>query len=161
MMFWVGTTDTRWFEFLAPRHLDEVNFWQPSVRPAFENAPSGMPFVFKVKRPHNHIAGAGYFVTRSVLPLDLAWEIFGQKNGAASLSELRELLGPLADRGTPLTQITCQVIANPVFFDVRDWMSDPPGWSPNIVRPGPRWPQGQSADDRHRYPHPSAPVAQR
>ena len=100
MMFWVGTTDTRWFEFLAPRHLDEVSFWQPSVRPAFENAPSGMPFVFKVKRPHNHIAGAGYFVTRSVLPLDLAWEISGQKNGAASLSELRELLGPLADRGT-------------------------------------------------------------
>ena len=72
MMFWVGTTDTRWFEFLAPRQLDEVNFWQPSVRPAFENAPSGMPFVFKVKRPHNHIAGAGYFITRSVLPLDLA-----------------------------------------------------------------------------------------
>jgi len=134
MMFWVGTTDTRWFEFLAPRQLDEVNFWQPSVRPAFENAPSGMPFVLKVKRPHNHIAGAGYFITRSVLPLDLAWEIFGQKNGAASLAELRELLGPLAGRGTPLTQITCQVIANPVFFEPRDWLPDPPGWSSNIVR---------------------------
>jgi putative restriction endonuclease len=99
MMFWVATTDTRWFEFLAPRRLDEVNFWQPSVRPAFENAPSGMPFVFKIKRPHNHIAGAGYFIARSVLPLNLAWEIFGQQNGAASLAELRELLGPLADRG--------------------------------------------------------------
>lgn len=93
-----------------------------------------MPFVFKVKRPHNHIAGAGYFITRSVLPLDLAWEIFGQKNGAASLAELRELLGPLAGRGTPLTQITCQVIANPVFFEPRDWLPDPPGWSSNIVR---------------------------
>ena len=92
MMFWVGTTDTRWFEFLAPRHLDEVNFWQPSVRPAFENAPSGMPFVFKVKRPHNHIAGAGYFITRSVLPLDLAWEIFGQKNGAASSAVSRAVV---------------------------------------------------------------------
>ena len=112
-MLWVGTTDTRWFEFLAPRRLDEVNFWQPSARPAFENAPSGMPFVFKVKRPHNHIAGAGYFIARSVLPLDMAWEIFGQKNGAGSLAELRELLGPLSDRNSPLTQITCQVIANP------------------------------------------------
>lgn len=134
MMFWVGTTDTRWFEFLAPRRLDEVNFWQPSVRPAFENVPIGMPFVFKVKRPHHHIAGAGYFITRSVLPLDLAWEIFGEKNGTASISELRELLGPLAGRGTSLNQITCQVIANPVFFEVQDWLPDPPGWSPNIVR---------------------------
>jgi hypothetical protein len=32
MMFWVGTTDTRWFGFLAPRGLDEVNFRQPSAR---------------------------------------------------------------------------------------------------------------------------------
>ncbi|MDP3222201.1 MAG: HNH endonuclease signature motif containing protein, partial [Rubrivivax sp.] len=134
MMFWVGTTDTRWFQFLASQHLDEVNFWQPSVRPAFESAASGMPFVFKVKRPYNHIAGAGYFITRSVLPLELAWEIFGPKNGAASLTELRELLGPLAGRGTPLTQITCQVIANPVFFAPKDWLPDPPGWSSNIVR---------------------------
>jgi putative restriction endonuclease len=134
MMFWVATTDTRWFEFLAPRHLDEVNFWQPSVRPAFENAPSGMPFVFKIRRPHNHIAGAGYFIARSMLPLNLAWEIFGQQNGAASLAELRELLGPLADRGTPLKQITCQVIANPVFFNEQDWLPNPPGWSSNIVR---------------------------
>jgi putative restriction endonuclease len=134
MMFWAGTTDTRWFEFLARRHMDEVNFWQPSVRPAFDNALSGMPFVFKIKRPHNHIAGAGYFITRSVLPLDLAWEIFGEKNGAASLAELRELLGPLAGRGTPLTQIACQVIANPVFFEPGNWLLDPPGWSSNIVR---------------------------
>lgn len=133
MMFWVGTTDTRRFEFLAPRRLDEVNFWQPSARPPFKNAPSGMPFVFKAKRPHNHIAGAGHFITCSVLPLELAWEIFGQKNGAASLAELRALLGPLAGRSTPLEQITCQVIANPVFFERRDWLPDPPGWSSNIV----------------------------
>lgn len=134
MMFWVGTTDTRWFEFLSRRPLDEVNFWQPSTRPAFDNAPIGMPFVFKVKRPYNHIAGAGYFITRSVLPLNLAWEIFGEKNGAASLAELRDLLGPLAARDTPLSQITCQVIANPVFFAESDWLADPPGWSSNIVR---------------------------
>ena len=85
MMYWVGTTDTRWFDYLSHRRLDEVNFWQPSALPAFGNAPLGMPFLFKLKRPRNHIAGAGYFVARSALPLNLAWEIFGEKNGAASL----------------------------------------------------------------------------
>jgi putative restriction endonuclease len=45
-----------------------------------------------------------------------------------------ESLGPLADRGTPLKQITCQVIANPVFFNEQDWLPNPPGWSSNIVR---------------------------
>ncbi len=55
-------------------------------------------------------------------------------HGAASLAELRDLLGPLAGRDTPLSQITCQVIANPVFFAESDWLADPPGWSSNIVR---------------------------
>ena len=144
MRFWVGTTDTRWFEFLSARQLDEVNFWHPSVRPAFDGAPIGMPFLFKVKRPYNHIAGAGYFITRSVLPLTLAWEIFGEKNGAASLAELRDLIGPLVSRDTPLAEITCQVIANPVFFAQRDWLPDPPGWSSNIVR-GKMYDTGENA----------------
>ncbi len=134
MKFWVGTTDTRWFEFLSRRNLDEVNFWQPSIRPAFENAPIGMPFLFKLKRPNNHIAGAGYFMTRSALPLSLAWEIFGEKNGARSISELRDLLGPLVGRDARLAEIGCQIISNPVFFEREDWLLDPPGWSPNIVR---------------------------
>ncbi len=36
MRFWAGVTDNSWYEFLAGRGLDEVNFWQPSV--AFEPA---------------------------------------------------------------------------------------------------------------------------
>ena len=134
MKFWVGTTDNRWFEFLSRRNLDEINFWQPSTRPAFKDAPIGMPFLFKLKRPRNHIAGAGYFMTRSVLPLTLAWEIFGEKNGAASIAELRDLLGPLISRDARLTEISCQIVANPVFFEERDWLPAPPGWSPSIMR---------------------------
>jgi putative restriction endonuclease len=134
LKFWVGTTDPHWHGFLASRHLDEVNFWQPSARAAFENAPEGMPFLFKLKRPFNHIAGGGYFMSRSTLPLTLAWEIFGEKNGAASLAELRDMLGPLVARDVPLKEITCQVLANPVFFAEADWLVDPPGWSSNIVR---------------------------
>jgi len=57
MNIWVGVTDNAWFSFLATRGLDEVNFWQPSATPPFTSAPVGMPFLFKLKRPHNHIAG--------------------------------------------------------------------------------------------------------
>lgn len=134
MKFWVGTTDNNWFDFLARRHFDEVNFWQPSVSPPFKQAPLGMPFLFKLKRPHNHIAGGGFFVQHSAIPLSLAWEIFGLKNGAASLTELKELMGPLTQRGQVLDEIGCQIIANPVFLPPEHWLPEPPGWSSNIVR---------------------------
>jgi putative restriction endonuclease len=134
MKFWVGTTDSRWFNFLATRAPEEVNFWQPSTMPPFLNAPEGMPFLFKLKRPHNHIAGGGFFIRHSAIPMSLAWEIFGQGNGAASLAELKDLLGPLSKDSLSLREIGCQVIANPFFLDPVDWLPTPPGWSSNIVR---------------------------
>jgi putative restriction endonuclease len=134
MKFWVGTTDSRWFDFLSARAVDEVNFWQPSVKPPFTNAPEGMPFLFKLKRPHNHLAGGGFFIRHSAIPLSLAWEIFGKKNGADSLKDLVNLLGPLAKRQTNLDEIGCQIIANPFFLPPSQWYSDPPGWSSNLVR---------------------------
>ena len=134
MKFWVGTTDSRWFNFLATRAPEEVNFWQPSTMPPFLNAPEGMPFLFKLKRPHNHIAGGGFFIRHSAIPMSLAWEIFGQSNGAASLAELKDLLGPLNKDGLSLREIGCQVIANPFFLDPVDWLPTPPGWSSNFVR---------------------------
>lgn len=134
MKFWVGTTDSRWFNFLAPRAIEEVNFWQPSTTPPFMNAREGMPFLFKLKRPNNHIAGGGFFIRHSAIPITLAWEIFGQGNGASSLAELRDLLGPLAKNSSSLREIGCQVVANPFFLQPSDWLANPPGWSPNIVR---------------------------
>lgn len=134
MKFWVGTTDSRWFNFLATRAPEEVNFWQPSRMPPFMNAPAGMPFLFKLKRPHNHIAGGGFFIRHSAIPMSLAWEIFGQGNGAASLAELKDLLGPLSKGSLSLREIGCEVIANPFFLDPADWLSTPPGWSSNFVR---------------------------
>lgn len=134
MKFWVGTTDSRWFDFLSARAVDEVNFWQPSVKPPFANAPEGMPFLFKLKRPHNHLAGGGFFIRHSAIPLSLAWEIFGKKNGADSLKDLVTLLGPLVKGQTNLAEIGCQIIANPFFLPPSQWYANPPGWSSNIVR---------------------------
>lgn len=136
MKFWVGVTDNKWYQFLSqfrPRP-EEVNFWQPSGIPPFKGAPIGLPFLFKLKRPYNHIAGGGFFVTYSSLPLSLAWEVFGYKNGCPTLDEFRTLIMPLtADRRND-DSIGCNVLANPFFFDESVWISDPPGWSSNIVR---------------------------
>jgi putative restriction endonuclease len=134
MKFWVGVTDNTWFEFQASRRPDEVNFWQPSATPPFKGAPVGMPFLFKLKRPYNHIAGGGFFVAYSTLPISLAWEVFGDKNGAGSIDDLRDLLGSLTGARTDADEIGCTVLANPFFFTRDKWIANPAGWASNIVR---------------------------
>lgn len=134
MKFWMGVTDNNWFRFLATKRLDEANFWQPSAKAPFLNAPAGLPFLFKLKRPYNHIAGGGFFVAYSTLPVTLAWEVFGEKNGAASLDEFRGMLEPISSARSHNDEIGCTVLTNPVFFEESDWIADPPGWSGNIVR---------------------------
>ncbi|MBB5349424.1 HNH endonuclease [Desulfoprunum benzoelyticum] len=134
MKFWVGVTDNQWFKFLSELQPEEVNFWQPSATPPFSNAPIGLPFLFKLRRPHNHIAGGGYFVTYSKLPLSLAWEIFGPKNGCSSLAELRNLISPLTANNRNDGEIGCTVLANPFFLTKDEWLAEPPGWAPSIVR---------------------------
>ena len=134
MRFWLGVTDNKWFDFLSHQKLDEVNFWQPSAKPLFKEAPVGMPFLFKLKRPYNHIGGGGFFVASSTLPLSLAWEIFGVKNGAGSLDELKALIEPLSSDKIGEPDIGCTVLSNPFFLNKQYWFENPPGWAGNIVR---------------------------
>jgi len=76
---WVATTDYDWYRFLAGRpEFDEVNFWQPSGRQAFHAIRPGEPFFFKLKAPHNAIAGFGLLAKHDILPDWLAWEAFEQ-----------------------------------------------------------------------------------
>lgn len=134
MKFWVGVTDNGWYSFLSERRPDEVNFWQPSGTPPFTRAPTGMPFLFKLKSPHNAIAGGGFFVTYTSLPTALAWEVFGEKNGASSLADLQALLNPLMPKSSLTRDIGCTVLSNIFYLPRDEWIEDPPGWSPNIVR---------------------------
>jgi len=135
--FWVGTTDNDWFDLLS-KHVppvDEVNFWQPSGRPLFKHMPEGTPFLFKLKAPLNCIAGGGYYVRNSALQLSLAWATFEQKNGTASCFDFERrlrCLHTLAEARHP--QILCNVLAQPFFWPREQWIHDPVGWSPNIVR---------------------------
>ncbi len=135
MKFWVGVTNNKWYQFLSqlrPRP-DEVNFWQPGGTPPFTGEPRGLPFLFKLKRPYNHIAGGGFFVTYSSLPLSLTWEWFRQKNGCSSFDEFRALIASLkADRRSD-GPVGCNVLDNLFFFDPGEWI-DLPNWSSSIVR---------------------------
>lgn len=133
MRFWVGVTDNKWYQFLSQLRPDEVNFWQPGGTPPFKGAPIGLPFLFKLRRPYNHIAGGGFFVKYSSFPLSIVWDIFRQKNGCASLEEFHALIAPLTANRRSDGPIGCNVLANPFFFDPEEWI-DLPDWSSNIVR---------------------------
>ena len=135
MKYWVGTTDNDWYQYLSRRELDEVNFWQPSAKPPFNPAttPVGLPFLFKLKRPNNHVAGGGFFVTYSTLPIPVAWDVFGDRNGAASLDELYSLLLPL-NGGRRNGLIGCTVLADTSYLPPDSWIDNPPEWAGNIVR---------------------------
>ena len=89
MRFWVGLTDRDWFDFLShQRDVEEVNFWQPSARKPVDFVP-GEPFLFKLKaRYGGWVVGGGFWAHFTVLPARLAWDYFGQMNGAADLPEM-------------------------------------------------------------------------
>ena len=85
----VAVTDGDWFEMLRRRpNLEEVNFWSPSPK-HFRALEQGELFLFKLHAPRNLIVGGGIFVYANLLPCSLAWEAFGEANGAHSFPEMR------------------------------------------------------------------------
>ncbi len=134
MRFWAGVTDNTWFRFLSTATgIDEVNFWHPSGRAPFNSLPEGTPFLFKLKAPYHHIAGGGYFVRFESLPLPLAWEAFGEKNGAATYHDLLRMIGPLRRDDGRTPEIGCSILAQPFFFRQSDWIDVSGTFAPNIV----------------------------
>lgn len=135
MRLWLGVTDNNWFDFLSRADMDEVNFWQPSGRVPFIGLEPGAPFLFKLKRPYNHIAGGGTFVKFSTLPLSLAWDVFGVKNGAESREAFETIIRQLIPNPNARDpEIGCTILTAPFFWPRENWLANPIGWSGNIVR---------------------------
>ena len=133
----LGVTHRPWFTFLAQRSPDEVNFWQPSGSGMFRALQPGELFLFKLKGT-DLIAGGGVFGHASLAPLSLAWEAFGERNGADSLAEMRRIITllrhvrePLGDRDDPT--IGCRVLLQPFFWPRDQWFAVPTSFSPNTV----------------------------
>lgn len=132
---YIGNTDLRWFDFLANAgELDEVNFWQPSPR-NFRAVGPGEFFAFRLKSPRNVIGGFGIVSNLQVLPIQLAWETFGTKNGVASLDDFITKIQSYRseERVTPNTEIGCRILVQPVFLKQEFWQPLPDNWSGNIV----------------------------
>lgn len=134
---WVANTDHDWFDFLAAQAaIDEVNFWQPSGGMNFGAIRPGELFLFRLKAPRNAIGGYGVFSHSSNLPISLAWEAFGVKNGASSLTEMRSRVGKYRnDISSPFADyvIGCRIVVQPVFFPQHLWIPQPRSWVPSIV----------------------------
>lgn len=132
---YVAVTHHDWFQHLAQRRFwEEVNFWRPSPHHGF-NGPPGSPFFFKLKAPHNAIGGFGVVARFSRLPDWLAWECFGEGNGAASFDEMEQRLNEIRTRNRfvaagPVPQIGCILLSNAIFFPEELWVPQPANWAP-------------------------------
>ena len=134
MDFYLGVTDDSWFHFLAHHQPDEVNFWRPGSKTGFQAIPQGAPFLFKLHSPNNFIVGGGFFVRHTVLPIRLAWEVFGIKNGADTVDSFRTKVMKYNKSGEQNPSIGCTVLTDPFFFPREQWIPVPEDWKPNIVR---------------------------
>jgi len=134
MNLYLAVTDNDWFRFLRRRpEIDEVNFWQPGGGREFKTLRTGEPFLFKLHSPENFVVGGGFFAHASLLPATLAWEAFGDKNGAATWDQMRNRIEryrkhKLAPHEDP--RIGCIILVQPFFFDEIDWIPVPVDFKP-------------------------------
>ena len=137
MKLYVGITDYDWFKLHASKEsVDEVNFWKPSSQSNFKVLQWGEPFLFKLHAPRNFIVGGGFFTKFLQLPVSVAWDAFGEANGARSLDEVRVRIakyrrGPIAANQDPI--IGCILLEEPFFFEESDWIPSPPDFIGPIV----------------------------
>ncbi|MFO1046680.1 MAG: hypothetical protein U1E52_02080 [Geminicoccaceae bacterium] len=114
-----------------------VNFWAPSGRNEFRALQPGELFLFKLHSPRNFIVGGGVFAHANNMPCSLAWEAFGEANGAATLAQMRARianyrrisLGSQED-----FRIGCRILTQPFFLPEAQWLPVPSSFAPNIVQ---------------------------
>lgn len=134
----VAITDRSWFDLLSAERPDEVNFWQPSGTRNFRAVSVGELFLFKLHAPDDFIVGGGVLSHSSNVPLSLAWEAFGIKNGVTSLAEMRRRIARyrrddslLDHRADP--PIGCRILTQPFFWPREQWLPVPQSFARNIV----------------------------
>jgi putative restriction endonuclease len=135
---YVGVTNNDWFNFLRQRrYLDEINFWQPGGNRLFGALRVGEPFLFKLHSPYNFIVGGGFFTHASILPVSLAWDSFGEKNGVGSLIEMRRRIERYRRMPTSSKEdysIGCIILQSPFYLEREDWIPAPPNFHLNTVQ---------------------------
>ena len=91
--------------------------------------------MFRLKSPRNMIAGYGVLSHDLILPVSLAWEAFGIKNGAPTLREMRARVERY--RGVAQAHgdyaIGCRILTQPVFLPYERWIPQPKSWAAQTV----------------------------
>jgi putative restriction endonuclease len=132
----IAVTDGDWFNHLRMKsNLSEANFWAPGAAP-FKALQPGELFLFKLHAPLNFIVGGGVFAYANTIPCSLAWEAFGEGNGAATIDEMRRRIAKYRKTDPSARDdfvIGCRILTQPFFFAQQDWISIPPSWAANIV----------------------------
>jgi putative restriction endonuclease len=140
MIGWLAPTDHDWYSFLHQQgQSDEVNFWRPSARNRFLGD-EFVPFLFKLKAPHNAICGFGFFARYAALPAWLAWDTFGVANGCTDRRSMEDRIRRIRQRmrfkgNAERDPIGCILIVKPVFFPPEAWIPQPTDWPPRNQAP--------------------------
>jgi putative restriction endonuclease len=135
MNYYIGVTDTNWYTYLSRINPEDINFWKPGGIQSFKILQPGAPFLFKLKSPFDVIAGLGFYSSFSFLPLSVAWDTFGERNGCSSFRDLKEvILKYRQERNNSDPTIGCVILTNPIFFKQEDWISIPADWKSSIVQ---------------------------
>jgi len=75
------------------------NFWEPGGGQRFRALDPGGRFLFRLHSPDDFLVGGGFFVRHTILPVKLAWDAFGEKNGVSSVSAFYERIAKYRRRG--------------------------------------------------------------
>lgn len=137
MRFYLGVTDTDWFRRLRALQPEDINFWQPSGR-RLTGLERGEPFLFKMKAPYERrIGGVAFFSTFAAVPLNMAWDAFGQRNGCADKNEFRDRIMRYREKNRvaadPTLTVGCIILTDPVFFDDDEMPPLPADWDDHTV----------------------------
>jgi putative restriction endonuclease len=91
-------------------------------------------FFFRLHAPYRVIVGGAIFVHADTLPCSLAWEAFGEANGAATLAHMRARIARhrkvAPDERTDFV-IGCRILTQPFFLPESEWF-EPPNWPPHF-----------------------------
>jgi len=135
MKFYIGTTDLNWFNFLRQINPEDVNFWRPGGKTDFKVLNPGASFLLKLKSPINAIAGIGFFSSYTRIPLSIAWDAFGNRNGSDNVEDLQKMIASYRKEWWDMNPVIgCIVLTNPLFFEEEDWIKPPEDWAKSIVQ---------------------------
>ncbi len=101
-----------------------------------QGADAGRALPVQAARPAQRHRRRRRLRLRNDLPCSLAWEAFGEGNGAASLPQMRARIAKYRDADASDRSdfaIGCRILTQPFFLPEHRWIPVPESWAPNIV----------------------------